>query len=77
MTKTAYAVASFGCLIVVFGNIWNGGLYAVSAVLWMTIGGMARPLTEEIEEEVEAERTREVVYGPHPAYSPSPVPTAA
>lgn len=51
INRTAYSLAALGLPIVVFGNIWNGGLYAVSAILWLTFGGLTRSFEEEAEAE--------------------------
>ena len=67
--KTGYAIAAFGCLIVVFGNIWNGGLYATVAILWFTIGGLSRPIDEELKESL-----AQGVPAEEPTAAPLPVP---
>lgn len=54
--RSPYTITTLGMLIVIIGNWWNGGLYGAIAILWLTIGGMTRPLTEfnvELEEETE------------------------
>lgn len=66
--RSAYSIASIGVFVAAFGNIWSGGLYAVSSFLWLTIGGLTRPIDEEWRQETEpalqAEGPSETEYQP-------------
>lgn len=40
--RSAFNISLLGIFVVVFGNIWSGGLYAVSSILWFSMGGLSR-----------------------------------
>lgn len=55
MTRTAYSLTMVGVFIAMFGHIWSGGLYAVSAFISMGIGALSRPWDEEVAVDPEEE----------------------
>lgn len=52
--RDAYSLAMLGFLIAIFGHVYNGGLYAVSTILWIALGGMSRNAVVDSPEEAPA-----------------------
>ncbi|MEO7803956.1 MAG: hypothetical protein ABIS18_06075 [Actinomycetota bacterium] len=57
ISRNWFTIASLGIFVATFGNIWSGGLYAVSSILWFSMGGLSRssdPVAVLQDEEEEA-----------------------
>lgn len=67
MNPNWYSLAVLGMLIASTGRLWSGGHYAVTSIIWFTLGGLCRPVEEASLEYQEVDEGSEL-----PASEPEP-----
>lgn len=70
--RSSYTIGCIGVLIVNLGHLWSGGLYTVSAITFLMIGGLTRPQEELTVDPLPSSAMDRAGYASRPVLEPEP-----